>query len=54
VLGVRRPDLHEFAGVALDGAIYNVFTIAGDAITRVEDHASRDQALAAAGVSEIP
>lgn len=46
VLGVRRAELHEIAGVPLDGEIYNVFTISGDKIVRIEDHAVRDRALA--------
>jgi hypothetical protein len=50
VLGVRRPDLREFAGIELHGQIYNVFTIEHDRITRIEDYAGREQALAAAGL----
>jgi ketosteroid isomerase-like protein len=54
VLGVRRAELREVAGVPLAGEIYNVFTIADDMIIRVEDHARRDRALAAAGLSTPP
>jgi hypothetical protein len=51
VLGVRRPDLREFEGVELHGEIYNVFTLDGDRITRIEDYARREDALAAAGLA---
>jgi ketosteroid isomerase-like protein len=51
VLGVRRPALREVAGIALDGQIYNVFAIAEDRITRINDYTDRDDALAAAGLS---
>jgi hypothetical protein len=53
VLGVHRADLQEFAGIRLDGKIYNVFAIAEGAITGIEDHARRDGALAAAGLGAI-
>jgi ketosteroid isomerase-like protein len=48
VLGVRRAGLEEFAGVRLNGEIYNVFAIADGRITGIADHADRDGALAAA------
>ena len=51
VLGVRRADLQDFAGIRLDGEIYNVFAIAEGTITGIEDHAHRDRALAVAGVT---
>jgi SnoaL-like domain len=51
VLGVRRAGLEEFAGVPLHGEIFNVFAITGERITRIEDHAHRGRALAAAGLS---
>jgi ketosteroid isomerase-like protein len=50
VLGVRRSDLRELDGIPLHGEIYNVFTIADQKITRIEDHADRERALAAARV----
>lgn len=54
VLGVRRAELREIAGIPLDGEIYNVFAIAAGRITRIEDHARRDRALAAAGLNGPP
>ena len=52
VLGVRRADLQEVDGTPLHGEIYNVFAIDGATITRIEDYADRDAALAAAGFAE--
>jgi glycerol-3-phosphate dehydrogenase len=52
VLGVRRPELQDVDGVELHGEIYNVFAIAVDTITRIEDYADRDAALAAAGLAD--
>ena len=49
VLGVRAPDL-VIDEVDTHGEIYNVFTIKGDRIMRIEDYLERDLALAAAGV----
>lgn len=46
VLGVRAPG----CAVDADGAIYNVFTLEGDRIARIEDHVEREAALAAAGL----
>lgn len=54
VLGVRRAELREIAGIALEGEIYNVFAIADDMIIRIEDHARLDDALAAAGLNGQP
>jgi hypothetical protein len=54
VLGVRRAELVEIDGTPLHGEIYNVFTITNSAISRVEDHIDRDQALAAAGLTGHP
>ena len=51
VLGIRRAELREVDGVELSGEIYNVFTITSDKVTRIADHAHRDQALAAAGLT---
>jgi hypothetical protein len=51
VLGVRRAGLVEFAGVPLHGEIYNVFAITEGRITGIEDHAHRERALAAAGLT---
>jgi limonene-1,2-epoxide hydrolase len=49
VLGVRAPDL-AVDDVKTAGEIYNVFTIQGDRITRIEDYFQRRAALAAAGL----
>jgi limonene-1,2-epoxide hydrolase len=47
VLGVRSPSL-EIEDVEMAGEIYNVFTIEGDRITRIEDHLDRAEAVRAA------
>jgi ribosomal protein S18 acetylase RimI-like enzyme len=52
VLGVRTPDL-AIADVETAGEIYNVFTIEGDRITRIEDYLDREAALAAAGGTSV-
>jgi ribosomal protein S18 acetylase RimI-like enzyme len=49
VLGVRAPDL-AIDEVETAGEIYNVFTIDGQKITRIEDYLEREVALAAASV----
>jgi hypothetical protein len=49
LLGVRRAELQEIAGVPLHGEIYNVFAITNGTITRIEDYADRNPALTAAG-----
>jgi ketosteroid isomerase-like protein len=51
VLGVRAPDL-AVDDVETAGEIYNVFTIEGGRITRIEDYLERRAALAAAGLKE--
>jgi hypothetical protein len=51
VLGVRSPEV-AIDDVETRGEIYNVFTIEGCRITRIEDHLDRDAALAAAGIRE--
>ncbi len=52
VLGVRHSELHDIDGTPLHGEIYNVFAIADGTITRIEDYADRDAALAAAGLAD--
>jgi len=47
LFGVRSPDLADVAGEPLDGAIYNVFTIAGGLIVRMQDFKTREQAVEA-------
>jgi ketosteroid isomerase-like protein len=53
VLGVRAPDL-TVDEVDAEGEIYNVFTIEGGKITRIEDYLDRNAALAAASISGSP
>jgi len=53
VLGVRTPDL-AVDEVDTEGEIYNVFTIEGGKITRIEDYLERKSALAAAGITVPP
>ena len=53
VLGVRAPDL-TVDEVDTEGEIYNVFTIEGGKITKVEDYLERNAALAAAGITVPP
>lgn len=52
VLGVRSRDLGDTDGIELCGEIYNVFTIEGGKITRIEDYLRRQEALAAAAREE--
>jgi limonene-1,2-epoxide hydrolase len=49
VLGVRASDLR-VDDVDTAGEIYNVFTIEGGRIMRIEDYLERGRALAAAGI----
>jgi catechol 2,3-dioxygenase-like lactoylglutathione lyase family enzyme len=49
LLGVRSPDIVEVAGETLDGAIYNVFTIADGLIVRIDEFHTREQAAGAMG-----
>jgi ketosteroid isomerase-like protein len=53
VLGVRAPDL-TVDEVDTEWEIYNVFTIEGGNITRIEDYLERSAALAAAGITVRP
>jgi hypothetical protein len=52
VLAIRRAELRAIDGIELDGQIYDVFTINNGTITRIEDHARREQALTAAGLPD--
>jgi limonene-1,2-epoxide hydrolase len=52
-LGARAPDL-AIDDVDTGGEIYNVFTIEGHKITRIEDYLKRQDALAAAGITPAP
>ena len=53
VLGARSPDL-AIDEVDTHGEIYNVFTIEGGKIVRIEDYLERGAALAAAGITVPP
>ena len=53
VLGVRAADL-TVDEVDTEWEIYNVFTIEGGNITRIEDYLERSAALAAAGITVRP
>jgi ketosteroid isomerase-like protein len=53
VVGVRAPDL-TVDEVDTEGEIYNVFTIEGGKITKIEDYLERNAALAAAGITVPP
>lgn len=53
VVGARSPDL-VIDEVDTEGEIYNVFTIEGGKITRIEDYLEREAALAAAGITVPP
>jgi hypothetical protein len=48
LFGISSVHLQEIAGVPLDGQIFNVLTLRGGRIVRIEDYARRDEALAAA------
>jgi ketosteroid isomerase-like protein len=52
VFAVHRPDTWEIADVEIRGAMYHACAIEDGRITRIEDYAERDQALAAAGVGD--
>jgi limonene-1,2-epoxide hydrolase len=48
-LGVRDATMTEIGDIALDGQLYNVFTVVDGRIVAVRDLAHRSDALAAAG-----
>ncbi len=50
VLGVRSTQLQEIGGVVLGGQIFQVFTLRGDRIVRIDEYPRRGEALAAAYV----
>lgn len=52
VLGVRSTQLQEIEGVPLGGQIFQVFTLRGGRIIRVDEYVQRDEALAAAGAQD--
>jgi hypothetical protein len=53
VLGAHAREL-AIDDVDTGGEIYNVFTIEGDRITRIEDYLQREDALAAVGIPTGP
>jgi ketosteroid isomerase-like protein len=52
VMGARGPSITEVGDEPLEGQIFNVFTLRGGRIVRIDDFRGRSEALAAAGVSE--
>ena len=52
VLAVRSRELQELVGVALNGQLFNVFTIRDDRIVHVRDFALWREALGAATVDD--
>lgn len=54
IVGLRGPGFNGTPG-DLDtvGQIYNVFTLSGGKVTRWRDYLTREQALAAAGASDL-
>jgi len=52
VIGARGPSITEVGGEALEGQIFNVFTLRDGRIVRIVDYRRRGEALAAAGVTE--
>jgi ketosteroid isomerase-like protein len=53
VLGVRGPSITEAGGEPLEGQIFNVFSLRGGRIVRI-DYRGRGEALAAAGIADLP
>jgi ketosteroid isomerase-like protein len=51
VFAFHRPDVHEVAGVEIQGALHHALTIVDGRITRIEDCPGREEALAAAGIA---
>ncbi len=51
VLGVRAPDLGQVEGIDIGPELYNVFTIEDDKIVRIQDYLDREEALAAASLT---
>jgi catechol 2,3-dioxygenase-like lactoylglutathione lyase family enzyme len=49
LLGVQLPGVTEFFGEAVDGAIFNVFTIDNGVITRIDEFKTREDAVTYAG-----
>jgi ketosteroid isomerase-like protein len=52
VVGARGPSINEVGDEALEGQIFNVFTLRDGRIARIDDYRLRDEALAAAGVAD--
>jgi ketosteroid isomerase-like protein len=47
LFGVHSPDLVEIAGEPLDEQVFQVFTVAGGLITRMDEYRSREEAIEA-------
>ncbi len=54
VMGARGPNLAEVAGEPLKGQIFNVFTLRGGRIVRIDDYRRRGEAFTAAGIADVP
>ena len=54
LLGVQLPGVTEFFGEQLDGAIFDVFTIRDGVITRIDEFAAREDAVAHARSTTAP
>ncbi len=50
ILHAHGGDIREVEGIPLPDGIYNVFAIEGGQVRRIDDYASREPALAAAGL----
>jgi ketosteroid isomerase-like protein len=53
VLGVRSTQLQEIGGVVLGGQIFQVFTLRGDRIVRIDEYPRRSETLAAADAEDL-
>jgi hypothetical protein len=54
VVGVQSDQLEKIGDVRVDGQVFLVFTLRHGQIARIEDHVTRVDALAAAGMTEPP
>jgi hypothetical protein len=52
VFAFHRPEIWEVAGVEIRGAMYHAVEIEEGRISRINDYAERDEALAAAGAGD--
>jgi hypothetical protein len=52
IMGARGSHIGQVEGEALEGQIFNIFTLHEGRIVRIDDYRRRSEALAAAGVAE--